>query len=931
MTMIEKNLLILVDGSSYLYRAYYAFPSFTNNSGFPTGAIYGVLSMFRRLFLKYKPSHVAVIFDAKGKTFRDDIFVEYKIYRPSMPKELKVQIDPLHKIIKAMGIPLLVIPGVEADDVIGTLALEAEKYGFNVLISTNDKDMAQLVTENIKLIHLVNHTIMGPKEVLEQYGVLPELIIDFLALMGDSSDNIPGVPGVGMKTAQFLLQELGGIINIYSDLKKVALLSCRGSQTLMSKLEINKEIAFLSYKLATIKTDVLLEWTSDQLIKRSPSIKELIKLLVCYELRRWVVYLKKDPWWLDSFHKETIAIPNSSLVLKERDSPASIHELLLSNYSSILDKQVLSFWLKTIQNKKFFSFSLHTHSSSKLNTNIIGLSLAITLGHAAYLPIAHDYLNAPVQLECSYVLSCLKPLFEDKNIMKVGHNFHYIQKIFKKHNIVLQGALFDIMLASYVLNSRWRSNDLLKLAEFWLNHKTMTLTEINKQGRNNLNFYKIPLDTATYYAAECADIILKLYFKLFMELEKNLELRYIFENIETVLAPVIARIENNGVLIDCSILKMHSKELSDRLHGLEQEAHKLAGKSFNLLSPKQIQAIIYDLQNINSTKNKSDVLYSGTRDTLIDLTKKNFFYEIILEYRSLFKLKSTYTDKLPLMITPTSNRIHTSYHQALTITGRLSSSHPNLQNIPIRSGEGRRIRQAFIAEKNYYILSADYSQIELRIVAHLSQDPNLLLAFSKEQDIHCSMASKVFGVAINAVSQQQRRIAKAINFGLIYGMSSFGLARYLNISIKEAKKYRDRYFAQYQRVLDYIMKTQREVVEKGYVSTLNGRRIYFPDITSTNMIRRKEAERSAINAPIQGTAADIIKKTMIDVDTWLLTQDACKVKMIMQVHDELVFEVWKDVIEETSVQIRKLMEGVIKLDVPLSVNIGVGHNWDQSH
>ncbi|VFP78352.1 DNA polymerase I [Candidatus Erwinia haradaeae] len=931
MITIEKNLLILVDGSSYLYRAYYAFPSFTNNSGFPTGAIYGVLSMFRRLFLKYKPSHIAVIFDAKGKTFRDDIFVEYKIYRPPIPQELKVQIDPLHKIIKAMGIPLLVIPGVEADDVIGTLALAAEKDGFNVLISTNDKDMAQLVTDNIKLIHLVSHKIIGPKEVLDQYGIPPELIIDFLALMGDSSDNIPGVPGVGIKTAQFLLRTFGGIIKIYSDLEKVASLSFRGSQTIMTKLEINKETAFLSYKLATIKTDVLLEWTSGQLIKRSPSIQELIKLLIFYNLRRWVVYLKEDQWWLDSFHKEKIAIPNSAPILKERDLPESVHELLLSNYSSILDKQVFSLWLKTIQNKKFFSFALHTHSSSKLHINIIGLSLAITLGHAAYLPISHDYLNVPVQLQCSYVLSSLKPLFEDKNIMKVGHNFHYIQKIFKKHNIVLKGALFDTMLASYVLNSRCHSNDLLKLAESWLNHKTVKLTEITKPGSNRLNFYKIPLDIATYYAAECADIILKLYFKLFSELEKNLELRYIFENIETVLVPVIARIENNGVLIDCSILEVHSQELNDRLHSLKQEAYRLAGKSFNLLSPKQIQEIIYDLQNTNSIKNKSDVLCSSTKDILIDVTKKNLLHEIILEYRSLFKLKSTYTDKLPFMITPSSNRIHTSYHQALTITGRLSSSHPNLQNIPIRSREGRRIRQAFIAEKNYYILSSDYSQIELRIIAHLSQDQNLLLAFSKEQDIHCSMASEVFGVAINSVSQQQRRTAKAINFGLIYGMSSFGLARYLNISIKEAKIYRDRYFSQYQRILDFIIKTQREVVEKGYASTLNGRRIYFPDITSTNTIRRKAAERSAVNALIQGTAADIIKKTMIDVDKWLLTQDSYKIKMIMQVHDELVFEVRKDIIEETSVQIRQLMESVIKLDVPLSVNIGVGYNWDQTH
>ncbi|VFP87096.1 DNA polymerase I [Candidatus Erwinia haradaeae] len=931
MIKIKKKLLILVDGSSYLYRAYYAFPSLTNSSGFPTGAMCGVLNMLRSLFLKYRPSHVALIFDAQGKTFRDGLFSEYKIRRSPMPKELKVQINPLYKILTLMGIPVCVIPGVEADDVIGTLALKAEKDGFNVLISTNDKDMAQLVTVDTKLINSTNHKIMGPEEILDKYGVPPKLIIDLLALMGDSSDSIPGVEGIGIKTAQFLLRELGGITEIYSDLEKVALLSFRGTKKIIEKLEKNKEMAFLSYKLATIKTNLSLEWTNHQLVKRTPSIEGLMKLFIDYDLRKWIVYLKEDEWWSARIQKEKIVINSSSIVSEETQLNESLHRVSLSNYESILDKKIFLCWLKKIKNKKIFAFSFHSDCLGELKTNIIGLSFSISSGHAAYLPISHSNLNTSIQLECSYVFECLKPLLEDKNIIKIGHNFQSIQRILKKFNITLKGILFDTMIASYVLNSRCHSDDVFVLARSWLNYQPITSNKISGTHSNKLNLYKIPLKIATYYAAEYTDVILKLYVKLWQELEQHSELKNIFETVEMALVPVISRLENNGVLIDRNILVMHSNELSERLTDLQKKAHRLVGRSFNLLSSKQIEAILPSLKNTISIKNKSDSLLSDHEKRLTDLTDKHLLLKIILEYRSLFKLKSTYTDKLPLMINPDSNRVHTSYYQATTVTGRLSSRCPNLQNIPVRNHDGRRIRQAFIAEKDYYILSADYSQIELRIIAHLSQDQDLLLALTKEQDIHCSIAAECFGVTMEAVSKKQRHTAKAINFGLMYGMSAFGLSRYLNISLKEAKIYIDRYFSRYPKVLKHIIHMRREVVQNGYVSTLNGRRLYFPDITSNNTIRRKAAERSAINASVQGTAADIIKKTMISLDAWFLKQDSFKVKMIMQIHDELVFEVWKGVVEETSFQIRQLMEGVIKLDVPLSVNIGIGSNWDQAH
>ncbi|MFP1740493.1 DNA polymerase I [Lonsdalea quercina] len=928
MAQIADNPLILVDGSSYLYRAYHAFPPLTNSAGEPTGAMYGVLNMLRSLLLQYHPSHVAVVFDAKGKTFRDELFEHYKSHRPPMPDDLRAQIEPLHKMVRAMGLPLLAVSGVEADDVIGTLAQQAELNSTPVLISTGDKDMAQLVTPNVTLINTMNNAILGPQEVCDKYGIPPELIIDFLALMGDASDNIPGVPGIGEKTAQALLQGLGGLDTLYANLDKIADLSFRGAKTMAAKLEQHKEVAYLSYQLATIKTDVELELSCEQLAVTEPQVDELSELFRHYEFRRWQVELESGAWL--SGKKSPVAAKSKPAV-EEKSAPAVDSALSQEGYVTILDEKTLETWIDRLKSADVFAFDTETDSLDTLSANLVGISFSDKLGEAAYLPLGHDYLDAPAQMTCERALERLKPLLEDPAVLKVGQNLKYDRGVLARYNIELQGMAFDTMLESYVLDSVGGRHDMDSMASRYLQHKTISFEEIAGKGKNQLTFNQIPLEQAAVYAAEDADVTLHLHQKLWEKLEKEPELRNVFDNIDMPLVPILSRMERNGVLIDAGILAEHSKELTTRLAELEVEVHELAGEPFNLSSTKQLQHILYEKLQLPVRKKTPKGAPSTNEEVLAELALDYPLPKLILEYRGLAKLKSTYTDKLPLMINPLTGRVHTSYHQAVTATGRLSSSDPNLQNIPVRNEEGRRIRQAFIAREGYSIVAADYSQIELRIMAHLSRDAGLLRAFSEGLDIHRATAAEVFGSPLDKVTSEQRRSAKAINFGLIYGMSAFGLSRQLNIPRNESQKYMNLYFERYPGVQEYMERTREQAAEHGYVSTLDGRRLYLPEINARNAMSRKAAERAAINAPMQGTAADIIKKAMIAIDGWLQQQDEPLVTMIMQVHDELVFEVHDSVLEQSKAKIKALMEGCMKLDVPLRVDVGTGINWDQAH
>ncbi|URN99262.1 DNA polymerase I [Leclercia adecarboxylata] len=930
MVQIPENPLILVDGSSYLYRAYHAFPPLTNSAGEPTGAMYGVLNMLRSLIMQYQPSHAAVVFDAKGKTFRDELFEHYKSHRPPMPDDLRAQIEPLHKMVKAMGLPLMAVSGVEADDVIGTLAREAEKLGRPVLISTGDKDMAQLVTPGITLINTMTNTILGPEEVVAKYGVPPELIIDFLALMGDSSDNIPGVPGVGEKTAQALLQGLGGLDTLYSEQDKIAGLTFRGAKTMAAKLEQNKEVAYLSYQLATIKTDVELELTCEQLEVQEPAAEELLGLFKQYEFKRWITDVEAGKW-LQAKGAKPATRPKETLVIDAEDAVEEAASILSSeHYETVLDEAQLQRWIDKLKQAPVFAFDTETDSLDNVSANMVGLSFATEPGVAAYVPVAHDYLDAPEQLTRERVLELLKPILEDEKALKVGQNLKFDRGILQNYGIELRGIAFDTMLESYILDSVAGRHDMDSLSDRWLKHKTVTFEQIAGKGKNQLTFNQIALEEAGHYAAEDADVTLQLHLKMWPKLEKDAGPLNVFQNIEMPLVPVLSRIERNGVKIDPAVLHKHSEEIALRLNELEQKAHEIAGEPFNLSSTKQLQTILFEKQGIKPLKKTPGGAPSTSEEVLEELALDYPLPKVILQYRGLAKLKSTYTDKLPLMINPKTGRVHTSYHQAVAATGRLSSTDPNLQNIPVRNEEGRRIRQAFIAPEDYLIVSADYSQIELRIMAHLSRDKGLLTAFAEGQDIHRATAAEVFGMPLESVTGEQRRSAKAINFGLIYGMSAFGLSRQLNIPRKESQKYMDLYFERYPGVLQYMENTRAQAKEKGYVETLEGRRLYLPDIKSSNAARRAGAERAAINAPMQGTAADIIKRAMIAVDAWL-EKEQPRVRMIMQVHDELVFEVHKDDLESVSKKIHELMENSVKLDVPLLVEVGHGENWDQAH
>lgn len=930
MAQIAENPLILVDGSSYLYRAYHAFPPLTNGAGEPTGAMYGVLNMLRSLIMQYQPSHIAVVFDAKGKTFRDELFAEYKSHRPPMPDDLREQIAPLHQMVQAMGLPLLVVPGVEADDVIGTLARRAEQAGRHVLISTGDKDMAQLVTPNITLINTMTNTVLGPQEVFDKYGVPPELIIDFLALMGDASDNIPGVPGVGEKTAQALLQGIGGLQSIYGDIDRVATLSFRGAKTMGAKLLLNKEKADLSYLLATIKTDVDLALDCDDLAIKPLDSATLHTLFQRYEFKRWLSDAQDGSWLTAAQGMKTKAVKPAS---EEANLSAVATTATLSRegYQTILNEAALEALIARLQHVGCFAFDTETDSLDVLSANLVGISCADAPRQAYYIPLAHDYLDAPAQLDREWVLARLQPLLEDEKVAKVGQNLKYDIGVMARHGIILRGVAFDTMLESYVLNSVAGRHDMDSLAARHLDHKTITFEEVAGKGKGQLTFNQIPLEQAAEYAAEDADVTLRLHQCLWPTLESEAGPRHVFCDIDMPLVPVLSRMERTGVLIDSTILGQHSQELAVRLNALEQQAHTLADEPFNLSSTKQLQSILFDKQQLPILKKTPGGAPSTNEEVLVELAEQGYeLPQVILDYRTLAKLKSTYTDKLPQMVSPLTGRVHTSYHQAVTATGRLSSSDPNLQNIPVRSDEGRRIRQAFIAPAGSKIVAADYSQIELRIMAHLSGDRGLLEAFAAGKDIHRATAAEVFGLPLEAVTADQRRSAKAINFGLIYGMSAFGLARQLNIGRNEAQRYMDLYFERYPGVLAYMERTRQQASEQGYVETLDGRRLYLPEINARNAMRRKAAERAAINAPMQGTAADIIKRAMIAVDAWL-QQSQPQVRMIMQVHDELVFEVPEAQVDEVVSHVRTLMEGSLALAVPLKVDIGCGENWDQAH
>jgi DNA polymerase I len=923
MATIPENPLILIDGSSYLYRAYHAAPNFTNSDGEPTGAVYGVVNMLRSLLRQFSTEHIAVIFDAKGKTFRDDIYPEYKANRPPMPDDLRGQIEPLHAVIKAMGLPLIAISGVEADDVIGTLATQASKAGMPVLISTGDKDMAQLVDENVTLINTMTDVIMDPAGVVEKFGIGPELIIDYLALMGDKVDNIPGVPGVGEKTAKALLTGVGGLDAIYDNLDAIPALGFRGSKTMPKKLADNKESAYMSYELATIKLDVELDNAPHELLKSEPDTDELTSLFGKLQFRRWLSEM------LDGSDGKIVADEKASEPAAEKKVIAPTIDR--SGYETILDAESFNAWLETLTAADIVAFDTETDGLDYMTANLVGVSFAVEEGKAAYVPVAHDYLDAPEQLDRDWVLAQLKPLLEDPAQNKVGQNLKFDASILARYDINMQGIKYDTMLESYVFNSVVGRHDMDSLALRYLEHKNISFEEIAGKGKKQLTFNQIDLDIAGPYAAEDADITLRLHNLLIEKVESDEQLKSVFEEIEMPLVPVLSRIERTGVLIDSMLLSAQSTEIAARLDELETKAYEIAEQEFNLSSPKQLQAILFEKMGLPVLKKTPSGAPSTNEEVLQELALDYPLPKILLEYRGLAKLKSTYTDKLPKMVNPSTGRVHTSYHQAVTATGRLSSSDPNLQNIPIRNAEGRRIRQAFIAPTGYKILAVDYSQIELRIMAHLSGDKALLEAFKQGKDIHAATAAEILGLPIESVTTEQRRRAKAINFGLIYGMSAFGLAKQLDMGRNEAQDYMNVYFERYPGVLEYMESTRNHASEQGYVETLYGRRLYLPDIKSRNGIRRKAAERAAINAPMQGTAADIIKRAMVLVDEWVEQQETGRVRLLMQVHDELVFEVQESELEAVSADVRRLMEMAAELDVPLIADTGAGDNWDEAH
>ncbi len=897
--------LVLVDGSSYLYRAFHALPALTTSTGQPTGAVKGVLNMLRALRRQYPDSPFAVVFDAGGKTFRDELFENYKAHRPPMPDELQAQIGPLHACIRALGLPLLCVGGVEADDVIGTLARRQADLGQDVVISTGDKDMAQLVCPRVCLVNTMTGTVYDREQVIHKFGVPPERIIDFLALMGDKSDNIPGVPGVGEKTACALLNGIeGGLEGLYAHLDQVAGLPVRGAKSLGARLEAHRDAAFLSYRLATIRLDVPLELAPGALQPAEPDHPALRQLYQTLEFQGW----------LDE--------------LQDRDLPAAPPNK--TGYDLILDQPALNRWLARLAQADCFALDTETTSTDALQAELVGLSFAIEPGEAAYLPLNHRYLDAPAQLEQALVLAALKPLLEDPQRGKIFQNAKYDLHILSRHGICVAGPLQDTLLESYVLDST-SAHDLDSLAQRHLGLATLRYEDVAGKGSKQLRFDQVALEQAGPYAAEDADVTLQLHRTLWPKLQAEPGLASVLTDIELPLMPVLARMERQGALVDAGLLQIQSRELGEKLQALAGQAYQLAGETFNLASPKQLGNILYEKLGYPVRAKTSGGQPSTAERVLVELAEQGYpLPEVLLEYRSLSKLKGTYTDRLPQQINPQTGRIHTRYQQAVTATGRLSSSDPNLQNIPVRTAEGRRIRQAFIAPEGYRLISADYSQIELRIMAHLAEDSGLLQAFHDGLDIHQATAAEVLDLPLAQVTPEQRRQAKAINFGLIYGMSDFGLARQTGLSRQDARAYIERYFSRYPGVQAYMERIRQQAASQGYVETLFGRRLYLPDIRAKNANLRKAAERTAINAPMQGTAADIIKRAMIQVDQWL-ARSGLEARMILQVHDELVLEVREDLLDEVGPQLASLMGQAARLAVPLLVQTGTGQNWDEAH
>jgi DNA polymerase-1 len=898
MSSSQAKPFILVDGSSYLYRAFHALPPLINSQGFPTGAVYGVTNMLKKLLADYDPDNIAVVFDAKGKTFRDDLYPAYKATRSAMPAELILQIEPLHDIVRAMGLPLLMIDGVEADDVIGTLAKTAAKAGQRTLISTGDKDMAQLVDSNITLVNTMSNTYLTPQTVPEKFGVPPELIIDYLTLVGDTVDNVPGVPQVGPKTAVKWLLQYGSLTNVIEN-----------AQNITGKVGENLRNAIphlaLSKQLVTIKLDVPLAQTPDELKRSAPDKTLLQKFYQQLEFKSWLSELLKD---------------NKAAAGAAGTEKKSAYEIIQT--IAQLDN-----WIKQLEQAGLFAFDTETTSLEYMNAEIVGLSFAVAAGKAAYVPLAHDYDNAPAQLDREDVLKKLKPLLENPAIKKIGHNIKFDLEVLANHGIHLQGVAYDTMLHSYILDSSVNNHGMDALALKFLSWRTISYEEVAGKGAKQVGFNQVNIEKAAEYASEDADVTLQLHLKLWPRVAKEAGLKHIYENIEMQLLPVLARVERNGVFVNGEKLQTQSHELEARLLELEKAAYAEAGMAFNINSPKQLQEVLFDKLQLPVLQKTPTGQPSTADPVLQELALEFQLPKLIIEYRSLSKLITTYTKKLPEQINQKTGRIHTSYNQTGAATGRLSSSDPNLQNIPVRMAEGRRIRQAFVAPAGYKIVSADYSQIELRIMSHISQDPALLKAFERNLDIHQSTAAEVLGIPLEQVSSDQRRSAKAINFGIIYGMSAFGLAKQLGIDRHEAQDYIDRYFARYPRIKQYMEDTRATAHSKGFVETLSGRRLYLPDINSSQIMRQKAAERAAINAPLQGTAADIIKRAMISLDQWLLTEKV-DAKMIMQVHDELVFEVAENDVTQVMEVIRQHMMDAAQLKVPLLVSIGVGENWD---
>jgi len=899
-TTVAHAPLVLVDGSSYLYRAFHAMPKLSNSRNEPTGAVYGVVNMLRRLLKDYAPEHMAVVFDAKGKTFRDELFADYKAHRPPMPDELVAQIDPLHAIVRALGMPLLQVEGVEADDVIGTLARAAASAGRDTLIATGDKDMAQLVDGHVRIVDTMKEEVYDRDGVIKRFGVAPEQMIDYLALVGDTSDNIPGVPGVGPKTAAKWLQQYGSLDAIIANAGEIPGKAGENLRGAIAHLP-------LSRTLATIRCDVELDVTPERLNLRTPDLDALRDLYARYEFKTWLAELGGA-----------------------QGSVAPTAAGGAGNYDSVLTEAQLDAWLERLRAARYFAFDTETTSLDSLEARIVGVSFTDAPGQGAYVPLAHAYPGAPTQLPFEPTLAKLRPLLEDPAHIKVCQNLKYDTSVLANHGIALAGGRFDTMLESYVLDSTASRHDMDSLALKYLGYKTVKYEEVAGKGKHQISFSEVDVERATAYAAEDADVTLRLHEHLWPRLAEEPTLVKLFEEFEMPLVPVLVRMERNGVRIDTDMLRAQSQELARRLIDIEREAHALAGQPFNISSPKQIQEVLYGNQKLPVLKKTPTGQPSTAEEVLAELALDYPLPQRILDYRGLLKLKSTYTDKLPEMINAATGRLHTSYHQAVAATGRLSSADPNLQNIPVRTAEGRRIRQAFIASPGCKILSADYSQIELRIMAHLSGDEGLIGAFAANMDVHRATAAEVFGVQPADVTDEMRRAAKAINFGLIYGMSAFGLAKQLRIDRKSADEYVERYFTRYPGVRAYMERTREAARRQGYVETLFGRRLYLPEIGAANMARRQGAERAAINAPMQGTAADLIKLAMITIDRWI-TESVPEVRMIMQVHDELVFEVPEEALTTVREAVPRMMSEATKLAVPLVVDVGIGNNWDEAH